>query len=95
MWSSGVSLLEGGASLTLLVAILACNLPEALGGGDSRPGPYAGLRGPRLGGNGPAPDCLRGRRQWRTLGGERGLLAFLLAFAGGAGFLLSFIIEKS
>ena len=82
----GVSLLEGGGTLTLLVAIFASNLPEALGGavGMRDQGRTAGfvvllwsltallLTASVVGGN------------VALSGAGEGLLAFLLAFAGGA-----------
>ena len=82
----GVSLLEGGGSITLLVAIFASNLPEALGGavGMRDQGRTAGfvvllwsltallLTASVVGGN------------VALSGAGEGLLAFLLAFAGGA-----------
>ena len=120
----GVSLLEGAGSLTLLVAIFASNLPEALGGavGMRDQGRTSGfvvlvwvatallLAASVVAGN------------LALSGASEGLLAFILAFAGGAvlasladtimpdayregggliafataaGFLLSFMIEKS
>jgi zinc transporter, ZIP family len=120
----GVSLLQGGGSLTLLVAIFASNLPEALGGavgmrdqGRSRGFVVLvwGVTALLLAASVVAGNVV-------LSGASQGLLAFLLAFAGGAvlasladtlmpdayreggglvafatvaGFLLSFLIEKS
>lgn len=82
----GVSLLQGGGSLTLLVAIFASNLPEALGGAvgmrdQNRTSRFIVLvwvltalllTASVVGGN------------VALSGANEGLLAFLLAFAGGA-----------
>jgi zinc transporter, ZIP family len=82
----GVSLLQGGGSLTLLVAIFASNLPESLGGavGMRDQGRSKGfvilvwtLTAVLLAASVVAGNVV-------LSGASEGLLAFLLAFAGGA-----------